>query len=238
MSRVLKKKGAFLAFGCNHGDLLDEKCFEKLINFKEEVQPEHVIHLGDAFEFTALRKNASPKELDFSVDQDIDWGLYAMEEAFSGAKTKIYLRGNHCERLWKMAESDTQVGREWAEGKIARIEEFLKKNDIKMLPYCSHAGVQQINDTLFMHGTLFGMNAARDHLRAYHKDVIFVHTHRAEDVTIPGWPNPLNAINAGCTRELLPEYAQRTVSTLGWKHACAYGEFHKDGTSTKYLKKF
>jgi hypothetical protein len=235
---IINRQGNFIAYGCSHGDLLNEGVFNELLQFKADYKPKHVINLGDAFEFTALRKNASPKELDYSIDQDIDWGLWSMEEMFDGAETKIYLRGNHCERLWKMAESTTQVGKEWAEGKIARIEAFLKEHSVTMLPYDSHRGVCQINDTLFMHGTLFGVNAGRDHLRAYHKDLIFVHTHRAEDVTIPGWPTPLTAINAGCTRDLLPEYAQRTVSTLGWKHACAYGEFMKDGTATKCLKKF
>lgn len=234
----LKKTGKYLAWGCSHGDLLKEEVFHKLLQLKADQQPEHIIHLGDAFEFTALRKGASNDELNLSIDQDIAWGLWAMEEMFDGAKTKIYLRGNHCERLWKMAKDGTQVGKEWAQSKIDRIEDFLTEQGAIMFPYCSHKGVVEINQTLFMHGILYGMNAARDHLRAYHKDVIFVHTHRAEDVTISGWPNPLRAINAGCTRELLPEYAQRTVSTLGWANACAYGEFLKDGTATKILHKF
>jgi len=235
---ILKKTGKYLAFGCTHGDLIDQSVFEELIQFKAEIDPEHVIHLGDAFEFTALRKGASSEEQEIDIDHDINMGLWAMDEMFSGAKTKIYLRGNHCERLWKMALSGSKIGRDWAALRIRAIEGFIAKQGAIMLPYDSHKGVVEINETLFMHGTLYGINAARDHLRVYHKDLVFVHTHRAEDVTIPGWPEPLTAINAGCLRELLPEYAQRTVSTLGWKHACAYGEFFADGTSTKYLKKF
>ena len=235
----LKKTGKYLAWGCSHGDLINEEVFNELLQLKANQQPKHVIHLGDAFEFTALRKGASSNELNLSVDQDIDWGLWAMEEMFDGAETKIFLRGNHCERLWKMAKDGTQVGQEWAQSKIDRIDGKLSEMGAVMLPYCSKRGVVEINQTLFMHGTLYGVNAGRDHIqKAYHKDLIFVHTHRAEDVTVPGWPDPLRAINAGCLRELLPEYAERTVSTLGWAHACAYGEFLEDGTATKILHKF
>lgn len=234
---ILKREGSWLAAGCTHGDLIDEDAFDKMLQFKNELKPKHVIHLGDAFEFTALRKNASTKELGICIDQDIDFGLWAMDEMFEGAETKIYLRGNHCERLWKMAESGNQVSVDFARSKIDRIEAHLATNKVTMLPYCSHKGICMINNTIFMHGILYGINAGRDHLRAYHHNLVFVHTHRAEDATIPSWPNPLTAINAGCLRQLLPEYAERTVSTLGWKHAFAYGEFLKNNTSTMNLEK-
>ena len=55
MRKSKKLKGNYIAFGCTHGDLVSEEAFGKLLEFKEQHQPEHVIHLGDAFEFTALQ---------------------------------------------------------------------------------------------------------------------------------------------------------------------------------------
>jgi len=147
---------------------------------------------------------------------------------------KIATTGN-CERLWQMAEKGTVVGRDFAQMHIDKIEEFLADNEIKTKPYCSTQGVIQINDLLAMHGYGFGVNAAKDHMKIYHKDLIFGHTHRAETAVGTGWPMPLESLNVGMMMKKFPKYASRTTSVLSWNHAFCKGEFLNDGTHTKQL---
>jgi len=195
-----------------------------------------LLHLGDAFEFTALRKGATDDEKRISLEQDIEWGLWLLDEVFQGIKgQRWFLRGNHCERLWSMAEKGSAVSQEFAAEKIHEIESFLDDREIQMKPYCSIKGVVKINDTLYMHGYGHGVNAAKDHIKSYHHNVVFPHTHRAEHAIGTGWPEPLTSVNIGCLRQLYPEFASRGTSTLSWAHAFGRGEFLPDGTSTREL---
>lgn len=233
---ILKETGKYMAIGCTHGDLLHEPSFNKFMARRAAYKPKHMLHLGDAFEFTALRKGATDDEQRISIDVDISWGLWLLEEIFSGIKgQRWFLRGNHCERLWQMKDKGSAIGREFAEEKIYEIESFLEDRGIQMKPYCSSKGVIKINDTLFMHGYGHGINAAKDHIRAYHNHAMFCHTHRAEHAVGTGWPEPLTAVNIGCMLKLLPQYASRGVSTLSWTHGFGQGEFMADGTATREL---
>jgi len=232
----IQRTGKFMALSCTHGNLLDETAFAYFMKEKKASKPKHMFHLGDVFEFTALRKGATEDEKRINIEEDIEWGLWTLQEMMEGIKGERWaLRGNHCERLWEMAEKGSVVGRDFAKIHIERIEEFLADNNIKTKPYCSTQGVIQINDLLLMHGYGFGVNAAKDHMKIYHKDVIFGHTHRAETAIGTGWPMPIEALNIGMMMKKFPKYASRTTSVLSWNHAFAKGEFFKGGTHTKEL---
>lgn len=230
------EQGKFMAVGCTHGDLLDKGAFKTFMSRRRHYNPEHMFHLGDAFEFTALRKGASDDERRISIEEDIEAGLKMFQRIFKGITgQRWFMRGNHCERLWQMRDKGSAISREFAGEKIDQIESFLVDHDIQMKPYCSRKGVIQVNDTHLMHGYGHGLNAAKDHLKAYHHHVIFCHTHRAEHAVVPGWPQPIEALNIGCMRKLFPEFASRGTSTLSWKHAFAKGKFYDDNTSTREL---
>ena len=232
----IKTSGKFMALSCTHGNLMDEAAFAYFMKEKKAYKPKHMIHLGDAFEFTALRKGATEDEKRIDIEEDIEWGLWSLQEMMEGIKgERWFLRGNHCERLWEMAQKGTTVGRDFAKMHIARIEEFLGDMKIKTKPYCSTQGVIQINDLLAMHGYGFGVNAAKDHMKIYHKSLMFGHTHRAESAIGTGWPHPIEALNVGMMMNKFPKYASRTTSVLSWAHGFAKGEFYKDGTHTKEL---
>lgn len=232
----IQRTGKFIAVSCNHGNLIDPVAEKAFFKHLKAYKPEHVVHLGDCFEFTALRKGATEDEKRIDIEQDIDAGLEFMDKLFRNVKgEKYFLIGNHGMRLWEMADKGSVVSRDFAKGHIARIEAFLEARDIKFKPYCSFSGVLQINDLLLMHGYGFGVNAAKDHMKLYHKDVVFGHTHRAETAIGTGWPKPIEAINCGMLMKKQPKYASRTTSVLSWTHACVEGEFLADGTHTKKL---
>ena len=217
---------------------MDEKAFGAFMKAKEESKPKHMIHLGDAFDFTALRKGATDEDKRIDIEEDIEWGLWTLEQMMTGVEgERWYLKGNHCQRLWDMANNGTVVGRDFAKSNISLIEEFLGDMKIKTKPYCSNQGVIQINNMLAMHGYSFGVNAAKDHLKVYHKDLIFGHTHRAETAVGTGWPRPIEALNVGMLKRKFPKYASRTTSVLSWTHAFCKGEFLRGGTHKKELVK-
>jgi len=233
---ILQETGKYMAIGCTHGDLLDEAAFDQFMKAKKQYKPKHMLHLGDVFEFTALRKGATDEEKRTCIDTDISWGLWLLEQIFDGIEgQKWLLLGNHCQRLWNMAENGTAAGVAFAQDRIDYIVEHLDYWGVQYKPYCSSRGVIMINDTLFMHGYGHGMHAAKDHNKAYHQHVMFPHTHRLCHHVDTGWPKPLEAINIGCMRKLLPEYASRGVSTLSWGHGFGRGEFKPDGTATRQL---
>tara|TARA_R110000796_G_scaffold4493_5_gene17429 strand:- start:2049 stop:2783 length:735 start_codon:yes stop_codon:yes gene_type:complete len=232
----LKLTGKFMTVGCSHGNLIDPVAEKAFFKHLRAYKPKHVFHLGDAFEFTALRKGATEDEKRIDIEADIEAGLKFLDKLFRNIKgEKWLLRGNHCERLWEMAANGTVIGRDFAQHHIDRIESFLKKRDIKMKPYCSYSGILQVNDVLLMHGYGFGVNAAKDHMKLYHLACIFNHTHRAETAIGTGWPHALESINGGMLMKKQPKYASRTTSVLSWTHACVEGTFEKDGTHTKNL---
>ena len=234
---ILRKQGKWMAGGCTHGDLLNEDAFEQFLAFKKTYKPNVMLHLGDAFELTALRKSATSEEKEIQFENDIASGLWAMSEMFKGVEDTFFLRGNHCERLWSLRDKGSAVNAQLAERHISEIEDWLGYWGTTMLPYCSHKGTMRINDILFMHGYRHGLHAAKDLGKDYHGNIVFVHTHRIEEAYVTGWPDALCVINAGCLRELLPEFASRGTSTLSWGHGFAYGEFFADGSSSMHLEK-
>ena len=232
----IQTTGKFMALSCTHGNLVDPKALTKFIRAKAKYKPKHMLHLGDCFEFTALRKGASEDEKRLDIEEDIEAGLNTLKRVFNGITGERWcLRGNHCQRLWDMADKGSVISQDFAKVHIKRIEDFFAEHKIKTKPYCSTQGVIQINDLLAMHGYGFGVNAAKDHLKIYHNHVIFGHTHRAEEAVGTGWPKPIVAINCGMMMQKFPKYASRTTSVLSWTHAFVKGEFLKDGTHTKKL---
>jgi hypothetical protein len=229
--------GKFMAGGCIHGSLVSDRAFGAFLDVKKAYKPKHMICLGDVFELTALRRGATNLELRISNMQDIEDGLECLGKMMKGIRGERWLLcGNHdLVRIESMLQTGSAMNKELAEVYIAKISNFCKKHRIKVKPYCSNRGVIEINGNLFFHGIHFGVNAAKDHVSKYHKDCIFVHTHRAEQVVCTGWPKPIVAINCGMLRQPFPSYAERTTSVLSWSHACAKGEFLADGTHTKEL---
>ena len=58
----------WLAFGDTHGDMVDEAALDALIRFKKHYKPHLTVHLGDLFDYRALRKGISQSESDAMTD--------------------------------------------------------------------------------------------------------------------------------------------------------------------------
>jgi predicted phosphodiesterase len=128
---IKHESGKFMAIGCTHGDLIDKDAFKTFMSRRRHYNPDHMFHLGDAFEFTALRKGATDDEKRISIEEDIEAGLWMFSRIFKGIKgQRWFMRGNHCFdedtevattdgwKLIKDVELTDNVG-QWEDGEIS-----------------------------------------------------------------------------------------------------------------------
>ena len=82
----------FIAFGDNHGDMVDPEAQDALLEFIKDYKPTVRVHLGDAFDFRSLRRGAgNDAEGAESLIADIEAG----EDFLAKTKPTVYLMGNH-----------------------------------------------------------------------------------------------------------------------------------------------
>ena len=101
----MKQPKRFVVASDNHGDQCDATSVAALWRFIDDFQPQIRIHAGDCFDLRPLRKNADADEKQERIASDVEAGLAFLNRFFDGGSERVFLRGNHDERLWESAES-------------------------------------------------------------------------------------------------------------------------------------
>jgi hypothetical protein len=170
----------WMAVSCTHGHLADPRATKAMLAFRRAYKPANVLHLGDFTDMAALRagarRDADDPDRAESMADDLLAGLSFLQEL---EPSTIHL-GNHEDRLCGLAHSGNAVVSYAAGQVIGKIEDFAKKMKAKVVPY---AGLRPeactlLGDTLFLHGVIFSMSAARDHAETLGMSCCFGHTHR------------------------------------------------------------
>ena len=217
----------WMAVSCTHGHLADPRATKAMLAFRKSYAPHHVIHLGDFTDMAALRagarRDADDPDRAESMADDLLAGLSFLQEL---EPSTIHL-GNHEDRLCGLAHSGNAVVSYAAGQVIGKIEDFVKKMKAKVVPY---AGLRPeactlLGDTLFLHGVIFSMSAARDHAETLGMNCVFGHTHRVA-MEAGRTQRPVVGYNIGCGLDLNVGYAKTRRATLGWSHGFAYGEYN------------
>jgi hypothetical protein len=65
----------FIVAADNHGGLVCEAAKKKFLAFADDWKPHHRIHLGDLWDFSPLRRGASPEEKADGISDDYQCGL-------------------------------------------------------------------------------------------------------------------------------------------------------------------
>ena len=126
----------FVACGDIHGDEQDKASTKALLAFTKEYQPDLVVCIGDLWDFLAIRKGAGDEEQASSLQEDWDAGEEFIREFFSHGGERIFLRGNHDERIYDMARNcRSGVARDYANDGIENIELIMKETRGRMFPY-------------------------------------------------------------------------------------------------------
>jgi hypothetical protein len=200
-----------------HGDMQEPSVVAKLIEFTAAFDPHVRIFGGDLFDFRPLRKGASAEERAESMRSDVDAGLRFLR----AWKPHTYLRGNHCERLWELAETGNGVAADYAQKGVQDITAACARLKCQMLPYHKRDGILKLGHLKMLHGFYCGVTAARQHAWTYGA-CIFGHVHTIDEASVPGLERRCaRAVGALCNLNM--PYNARSPNTLRQAHGWAYG---------------
>ena len=129
----------FVACGDIHGDEQDAPSVKALLSFTKEYIGKDgglVVCIGDLWDFRAIRKGAGDEEQASSLQKDWDCGEEFIREFFKFGDERVFLRGNHDERIYDMSKnSRSGVARDYANDGIENIELIMKETKARMFPY-------------------------------------------------------------------------------------------------------
>jgi hypothetical protein len=172
----------------------------------------------------SLTSSAKPDDPDRaeSMADDLLAGLSFLREL---EPTHIFL-GNHEHRLVSLAHSGNAVVSYAAGNVLARISDAAKEMRAKVIPYdgLRPSACVQLGDTLFLHGVMYNVSAARDHAEALGMSCVHGHTHRVAQEQ-GRTQRPVVGYNVGCGIKLDVGYAQTRRQTLGWAHGLCWFEY-------------
>jgi len=220
------KHRKFIASFDLHGDMADKEAVSKLYEFTKFFKPDIKIFGGDLFDFRSLRKKAGNAEKAESLADDVAIGT----EFLKDWRPNIWLRGNHCERLWDLADNNAEDGlkRDAAQKGVQDLEELCKRQGTILYPYDKRKGVHKEGRLLFIHGYAHGAYALRKTLQGYGENVIMGHCHTIQQATIEGL-TPKQGWIAGCLCRLDYEYNRAVISSLAQENGFVYGLLLNNG---------
>ena len=91
-----------------HGELIDEDYRKYILQWIKDHKPKRLFHLGDLFDFKAIRKGACAEERSHNLSADIKSGLSylrQLQEASAKSNLEAITWGNHDYRLFALANS-------------------------------------------------------------------------------------------------------------------------------------
>lgn len=223
------KAERFVAVADPHGDEIDPICERAFFRWLDGWKPDVVFHVGDNWNFAAIRKGASPEDKRVSLASDLEAGVRFFERLFAHGSRRFFLRGNHDERLWDMLDSNDAVYRELAERGTRQIEGLCRRHRVKMLPYDVEDGVLEYGKLRIVHGYAHGQGAAAKHARAY-GHCLFGHTHTQDVMPVENVGAPAVALGIGCLLKTKQTYARANMSRLRHQNGWVYGLIFPDGT--------
>jgi len=210
------EKSIFMAD--SHGDLVCRKTLKKFYEFMDDWKPKHRVHLGDVWDFRALRMGASNEDRADSIKVDYQAGIQLLEEY----KPSMLTLGNHCDRLWRIAaEHSNRTLADLAACKVEETEEFFRKQRIQWTPWNVRKTLKIGNLSIF-HGFKTGLNHAKAHFAMYGSS-IYGHCHTPTDYVashIDGGSSHSVATMADIDKMT---YADHHGAKLGWRKGWAYG---------------
>ena len=230
----MKKYQKLMAGVDLHGDMQDRAVTKKFFQFSEAFRPDIKIMGGDLFDFRGLRKKADKAEQAESLSDDVACGIEFLSKWMDGKGTKVWLRGNHCQRLWDVAESESDgLKRDAAIKGVEELDDLCKTLGIKTYPYSKRLGIHREGRLCFLHGYAAGVYALRKTLQSYGENVIMGHTHTIQSVSVEGLV-PKQGWVAGCLCQLDYEYNRSMLGTLNHENGWVYGLIFDDGSFAVY----
>jgi len=199
----------------------DAKANNALFKFIKQWKPGIRVLVGDLWDFRPIRGGASDDEKHQSMEKDFEAGGQWLDNF----QPHYFIRGNHDERLWFLAESGDGVRADYAGKCILEIESTVKKMRCRMLPYHKRDGILRLGHLKILHGFASGVYASRQTALVY-GSALFGHIHCIDEHAIAGLDRRV-ARACGCLCKLDMDYNSRMPMTLRQAHGFAYGVIHQ-----------
>lgn len=222
MPNITRKWTKWIAGFDPHGVYQDKEANRAFFKFLTQWKPEIRVAGGDVIDAKQLRKKADAHERRESLAIDFSEGKTWLEKL----RATHYLRGNHCQRIWDLAEQGEGIVQDYAKILVRDIDTLMIKMRCQMFPYNKRDGVLQIGSLKLIHGFRAGVNAARMSAKTY-GSVLMGHGHAIQCATIEGL-EPRTGWMCGALCQLDFDYNRASEGTLMHEHGWAYGVVDKN----------
>ena len=209
----------FLVCADNHGHLVDTDAMIKLMAFADSWKPHYRVHLGDLWDFSPLRKGASPEDRAEGISMDYLAGMTFLD-AF---KPNYLTIGNHDDRIWLGMHSGDGILQERCAELVKHSEEQFKKRKITWCPYHVSKYLQlPEGGPKLLHGFRATMYPARSHYENWGSCLVG-HVHKP-DIYSARHIDGSQAFSLGCMANIDSlTYADRHAAKLSWRNGFLYG---------------
>lgn len=234
----------WLAFGCSHAPLQDADAIAFVQEKVKEWQPDIIIHLGDGLEADSAARWEN--EYDWTLKDE----LISLDATLKSIRNEhndpaqvecIYLHGNHDDNLltWNRVNKKLRDLVDWTVPQFAKLDgrhtqinaELLTQWTMPTRYRYDRQSTYRIGACIFGHGWEASVSA--DEMQSINlgwPNGLFVsaHTHRPTEGTprramkTKAVPLDRYYLNAGCTRDLNPQYMERKRKFM-WGHGVTYG---------------
>ncbi len=200
-----------------HGNAQDIPANKAFFSFIKDYKPDIRIGGGDTWNFDALRKKASEEEKRISIREDFEAGL----DWILKFQPNHLLLGNHCKRLWDLAELNKGPISDYAKTLVEVVEAECKKLKCPIYPYDKRHGIVRIGNLKCLHGYAHGIGASRKMAQIYGA-CLFGHGHAVQFASIEGLEDRTGRM-AGCLCKLDLPYVETSLGSLMWRHGWIFG---------------
>lgn len=219
---IIKHSGdlRILAIPDQHFPFVNKKALEKLIALAKELQPTHIVNVGDTYDMYSFSRFARSMDV-MTPKQEMKKGRAMAEKmwaAFQEAAPKakcFQLLGNHEERIYKKIMN---VAAEYESVIAEPVRKLLTFPGVYTMK--SSKSELTINDIVFIHGW---STSPKFHVGYFHQNVVHGHTHRGSVSFIAIKGKALWELDCGfiADNNALPlEY--RETKTSQWHTGCGY----------------
>lgn len=218
-------------------DQQDDRAIAVTLKVIKIYRPHTVVFKGDFVSFDSVGSYAksSWREASLTLKSEIDSanrGLDLHDKVFkqSGVKRKIYLGGNHEDRLIKwMVNNAANLG------DMLRIEELLHLGERGYEYYPTYKQPIQLGKLDVMHGHYTNQHHAAKTINLTHRNSLYCHSHDHQVSISSHYPEdlPRIAMSGGCLCKFNQPYIGNRPTR--WVHGCTIVEYLPDGFFTAHF---
>jgi hypothetical protein len=219
----MKTETRVVVMGDNHGNHADPDTLKAVLAFCKDFKPHHRVHLGDNWDFAALRKGVGKDDKESSwaaLKEDVEAGC----EWLAAYRPTHFLMGNHEHRVRDLIHGTDSITRlESLQDIDGKMRKAIRQSGCKVVrEYTVNENFVDLGPVTFTHGFYHGNDAIIKTAHRFNsgpgRATVMGHLHRAEQHNLERRGGGAVWI-CGCACDLSLQYAERRPSTLRWQNS-------------------